>query len=748
MRYFDRQTMRRPDVLDSARFQNAREKLNQYLAESDERLQRQQRAPVEPGLTNHPEIKEALSIGFGGLCAYCEADMRAFKFFDVEHHRPKFSAEDQKGRSDHRYYVWLAYEWDNLLPVCRDCNNAKRNKYYVTGDRGPVGAPVGALRELEGSLLLDPCYDDIAEHLSFEAPGIAIPKDEKGRITIELLMLNRVELVMARRRQLLQILAMLTGGLELAAIRTGLPGGWGSSVIAGMGGEPLPHAGAITLAILGRAAGLMPGVSDIIDFLERWRLWSARDQQRFAAGFEGESFGAGTDEKPGDADEGAPRRRDRQFRVAGTASAEELVREVHIRNFKAIAAIDLELPPVAPRSELAPCVMLLGENATGKSSILEAIALALIGTREAKALDKLVAADEIGPAQYRHRPDPANWDVVASAPLAVEIRFLGLEDGAVISGGEEGDFSGTARPSKIVLAYGPRRYFPPRSARRFSAPAYRVRSLFDPMVTIANPIAWLADLRRRDLAKFDAAVRALRIILMLKDTALIDAKDARVMVETPHGPTPLDKMSVGYKSVIAMAIDIIRELFVHYDNLEYASAVVLVDEIETHLHPRWKMQIVGLLREALPRVQFIMTTHDPLCLRGMYQGEVFVLRRDEDNRIDMLKELPDVQGMRAEQILTSEFFGLGSTDPATDAKVERYQYLTLQPVLTLDQQDERLRLAGEIEEQMTVGVTIGQQTDAEAVRLANLEEGLRPVKVEDDTRKRMIEEALAKLTGA
>ncbi|MBK8840969.1 MAG: hypothetical protein IPO30_20555 [Hyphomonadaceae bacterium] len=67
------------------------------------------------------------------------------------------------------------------------------------------------------------------------------------------------------------------------------------------------------------------------------------------------------------------------------------------------------------------------------------------------------------------------------------------------------------------------------------------------------------------------------------------------------------------------------------------------------------------LRRAMPRVQFIVTTHDPLCLRGMSDGEVAVLNRDENQKIGQLLDLPGVTGLRAEQLLTSDYFGLNST---------------------------------------------------------------------------------------
>ena len=64
----------------------------------------------------------------------------------------------------------------------------------------------------------------------------------------------------------------------------------------------------------------------------------------------------------------------------------------------------------------------------------------------------------------------------------------------------------------------------------------------------------------------------------------------------------------------------------------------------------------------MPRVQFISSTHDPLCLRGMKDGEVRVLYRSGENTIEVLHDLPPISTLRIEQILTSEYFGLSSTE--------------------------------------------------------------------------------------
>ena len=99
-----------------------------------------------------------------------------------------------------------------------------------------------------------------------------------------------------------------------------------------------------------------------------------------------------------------------------------------------------------------------------------------------------------------------------------------------------------------------------------------------------------------------------------------------------------------------------------WEHVSLAEGIVLIDELGAHLHPRWRMRIVGALRELLPRVQFVVTTHDPLCLRGVLDGEVTVIRRNPENQVVAIADLPSVQGMRVDQLLTSEHFGLGSTD--------------------------------------------------------------------------------------
>jgi len=143
--------------------------------------------------------------------------------------------------------------------------------------------------------------------------------------------------------------------------------------------------------------------------------------------------------------------------------------------------------------------------------------------------------------------------------------------------------------------------------------------------------------------------------------------------------------------MLAMVCDILRGLtdekvYEGFENFETARGIVLIDEIEAHLHPRWKVQVMSSLRRALPGITFVVTTHDPLCLRGMEDEEIIVLQRvaaadagvtsDVPIVVERMTNLPNASGLRLEQLLTSDLFQLFSTnDPTADIKMAQIAQL-------------------------------------------------------------------------
>lgn len=157
---------------------------------------------------------------FGGKCAYCEGQLTSNQPGDVEHFRPKGRLVDDKfkivrvqhptkGEIDHPGYFWLAYDWNNLLPACIDCNryrNHGRDAPQGAGkaDRFPLDGTPACVPDLEADekpLLINPSHIDPALHFQFNQDGTVTPLTEEGRATIALFGLNlREGLVEARRR--------------------------------------------------------------------------------------------------------------------------------------------------------------------------------------------------------------------------------------------------------------------------------------------------------------------------------------------------------------------------------------------------------------------------------------------------------------------------------------------------------------------------------------------------------------------
>ncbi|MFU8788410.1 MAG: AAA family ATPase [Methylobacter sp.] len=97
---------------------------------------------------------------------------------------------------------------------------------------------------------------------------------------------------------------------------------------------------------------------------------------------------------------------------------------------------------------------------------------------------------------------------------------------------------------------------------------------------------------------------------------------------------PLDKLSTGYISIIKIFQEIIAGYsgWTHESNLNEVDGIVFIDEIEPHLHISWQTKIMGVLREFFPNTTFFVSTHSPLVLAGLKNGEGYELVR-EDNLV-------------------------------------------------------------------------------------------------------------------
>jgi predicted ATP-binding protein involved in virulence len=207
-----------------------------------------------------------------------------------------------------------------------------------------------------------------------------------------------------------------------------------------------------------------------------------------------------------------------------------------------------------------------------------------------------------------------------------------------------------------------------------------------------------------------------------------------------------NQLSDGYQSVITLGCNIIEGLLFNNESIENASGFVVIDEIGANLHPRWKMQIVKRLRRTFPNVQFLVTTHDPLCLKGIEENETYVLK-SRDGELEVLTDLPNPSEFRADQLLTSEFFGLFSTvDPDMEEDFKEYYELLYKgkDSLNVDDKTRFENLKKELKDKNHLGDTLREELlyiaiDEILVKHKKSEKSFSRKEVEKEVKEKAIE---------
>ncbi|HEX7819561.1 MAG TPA: ATP-binding protein [Sphingobium sp.] len=320
---------------------------------------------------------------------------------------------------------------------------------------------------------------------------------------------------------------------------------------------------------------------------------------------------------------------------------------------------------------------LLGENGTGKSSVLRSLALSFAGSE--------AAAELVG--------TPDEWIRLGSDTAQIEIDFAtarGEERRACLNftrGMSALDFAvqnrtdleqidaaiAKAERNYFVVGYGVTRR--PQSSRHGfsetssgfrSARARAIATLFNPESALISLEQWAMDLEyRRGKTGLAAVRKALDSLLPEVRFEGIDREQRRLMFRTRDGILPLGALSDGYQAMAAWCGDLlwqITETFDDYKDPLSARGVLLVDEVDIHLHPLWQRRLVSFLNGMLPNVQIVATTHSPLTVHQAGDHELYVLRRDNDAGAVLHAYEGAPNRLLLPQLLESPLFGLSSLD--------------------------------------------------------------------------------------
>ena len=713
-----------PAALSSREVAEAVERARAFF-ERPARERAQETFAFEDGLLASDEVRAALWDACTGKCVYCETPLTQ-RTMHIDRVRPASGALALDGALSPDHYWWLAYAWENLYPSCAECQSFKGARFPVRGDRAPVGTMGEALRD-ESPLLLEPRHDDPEQHLVFAEDGSVASTTVEGSATIGILGLNRAQLVTARVEALAQLRAEWAAVASTANVAPGLdPLAFDRLFdrglpVAGLRRQFLNTWSQARRGELDAALGAaQAGPSSVAEVAGDLPVVTGAERKRVKGEFE------------------AVQRAEDAYSLNDAVDAGEdyfrrtrRIERIEVRNFKVLGHLDIHPGSVASEAATAPWLMLLGENGCGKSSLLQAVALALMGAEERAALGldarSYVRNGTRGGSVRVH---------LAGNPEPIELRFT--RSSTEFAGGEE--------PKLILLAYGATRLLPGpgHEAAPPTSSLARVRNLFDPFSPIGNATEWLLGLDDRT---FEAVARALKGLLGLEtgDRLMRNRRARRVDVEAFGLRVPLEDLSDGYQSVVALATDLMISLLARWPSVDVAEGTVLIDELGAHLHPRWRMRIVPSLRQVFPRVQFLSSTHDPLCLRGLENGEVVVVKRDEAGEVVALTDLPSVAGLRVDQLLTSEHFGMNSTiDPELDALFAEYYLLKAKPRRTAAERRRLDELAARLDGLDVMGTTRREQIVYEAAddyvaRAGALTDPGERLELKESTKRRIAE---------
>lgn len=729
-----------PALLDSPEFERVAADYHAFHASGGTRM-----SQTSLGTSSSIEAIGALAHGyvsdtFRGKCSYTEVYLNPeVPGFCL--HRPEADAFDEARGASAPHYWWLATWYANWYLASPQVAGLKRNNFPVLGDRSPelfqavrteddLG-PVG----LDHGVLLDPCRDRPEWHLAFLPDGRVEAWADRGAhwlgddasrgpTTVRLLDLNSEELLGSRK----EAIARTTGRLDP---KQPLP----PTVL-----DPgLPHIGAIRQVLAQRwidvspdelAPGweaLAPELAPRIAFTPGLISSESRAQIAILVGDDpyvdrilrgrpaAPPAASGAEPEPPPAAPPKPRPpAPTTFVIPRTATISRVV----IKNFQAIEHVDFAIPvdavplqvddPDAPTLSGRSWKVLLGENGTGKSATLRAIGLALSSTTLEDLEPDWAGLLRAGASTGRVRLDFTDRSTI-------DLRFNRTRGWYV---------GGTPLFDGFVRGFGATRPLGVEEADAMD-PHVRLDNLFDPGAPVVNAERWLLTIDDGDLNVAAVSIAEIlgRSADVVHDTT---SPTARRFIERKDGVLtiagePLRHLSDGYQTMIATVCDLMSAAGTGLANMQNASGIVLMDELGTHLHPRWKMQVTSALRRTFPGLQFIVSTHEPLCLLGLVEREVTRVRQSSTRIGDVwhatfeeLEQSPSK--FRVDRLLTSEFFGLDTTiDPVVERQFREYYDLIRRATLPPDKEKRRKELRAMLSQHGVLGYTARDQLVYEAI---------------------------------
>lgn len=568
------------------------------------------------------DIRNKLNQLYHGKCAYCETSIERL---EIERYRPK------------SLYYWIAYEWSNLLLVCHSCNMHKANKFPIINEHKRVIIAQTDRNEWKANsnsflseepLLLNPEIDNPIEHLSFFSDGRVFPITERGKITIETLKLNRDYLVFARVKIVDTIISKIHHQLQYTIkIINDKSSNFEIDTILKLAFEPIYK----ELVDRAKPQSEFSRVGRAILFSFEEFVINKFDDE-ISKNILKRTHELIKDSISNTIEDILPQTiNQKDIKIAKQIKTEKEIKNniftinsLYIKNIKCFEDSNILFNNKN--------TVLLGINGRGKTTVLQLLALAIL------QIDRPYFESEWKNTK-RDNSQVSEFTIeITHNKKIIKLPYEIIENDKIVYKGKKEYLK--LLNDIFLIAYG--------TGRNAEAHDFRLDENFKNIATLfgINSLYF----RNGEIADYlkqgNAFLQIKRIITAIFNQAediynrielsRFDDISKSFLFKIPtnsENEIPLNALSAGFRTSFQWILDfVVRAWKKNYDldKPETIYGIVLIDEIDTHLHIKWQRTIIHTLQEIFKNVQFIVSTHSPFIVQSFGNQNIISLQLTDD----------------------------------------------------------------------------------------------------------------------